>query len=191
MVVSHPKKTRYIAETKIKSDRGDSKAIAELVRLDALPLAYMPDEETAMFREKVSRRAFLVRERVKLRVKIKSILTYEGIKMPSDHGMFTQKGVEWLHALNLEPVESYLGIVKLLDDEIKLLSKQLRGLAEDDEDVKLLMTIPGIGYYSALLVKSEVGDINRFPFGERALQLRWAYAFHACLWLCGEAWGHH
>jgi transposase len=25
----------------------------------------------------------------------------------------------------------------------------------------------GIGYYSALLVRSEVGDIKRFPFGER------------------------
>jgi transposase len=34
-------------------------------------------------------------------------------------------------------------------------------------DVKLLMTIPGIGYYSALLVKSEIGDVSRFPFGER------------------------
>ena len=28
---------------------------------------------------------------------------------------------------------------------------------------RLLMTIPGIGYYSALLIVSEIGDINRFP----------------------------
>ena len=28
---------------------------------------------------------------------------------------------------------------------------------------KLLMTVPGIGHYSALLIVSEVGDINRFP----------------------------
>jgi len=94
--VSHPKKTRYIAEAKIKSDRVDSKAIAELVRLDALPSAYIPDPETAILREKIRRRAFLVRERVRLRVKIKSILTYEEIKPPSDHGLFTEKGVEWL-----------------------------------------------------------------------------------------------
>jgi len=167
VMVSHPKKTRYIAEAKIKSDRVDSKAIAELARLDALPLAYMPDEETAVLREKVRRRAFLVRERVKLRVKIKSILMYEGLKWPSDYGLFTEKGVEWLHGLNLESVESYLRVLKPLDDEIKLVSKQLRGLAVNDEDVKLLMTIPGIGYYSALLVKSEIGDVSRFPFGER------------------------
>ena len=25
------------------------------------------------------------------------------------------------------------------------------------------MTIPGVGYYSALLIKSEIGDIRRFP----------------------------
>ena len=25
------------------------------------------------------------------------------------------------------------------------------------------MTIPGIGYYSAMLIISEIGDINRFP----------------------------
>jgi transposase len=53
IVVSHPKKTRYIAEARIKSDRVDSKVIAELARLGSLPLAYVPS------------RAFLVRQRVK------------------------------------------------------------------------------------------------------------------------------
>jgi transposase len=101
--VSHPKKTRYIAEAKIKSDRVDSKAIAELVRSDALPKAYMPDQETAVLREKIRRRAFLVRERVRLRTKIKSILTYEDIKPRVEHGLFTEKGVEWLHSLDGRP----------------------------------------------------------------------------------------
>ncbi len=168
VLVSHPKKTRYIAEAKIKSDRVDSKAIAELARLDALPLAYVPDTETSRLREKVRRRAFLVRQRAKLKVKIKSVLLYEGVKAPSDHGLFTLKGVEWLRSLSFESIDSYLRIMNLFNREIKLLSKELVGLAEDDEDVKLLITIPGIGYYSALLVKSEIGDINRFPFA-RAL----------------------
>ena len=81
-----------LARAKIKSDRVDSKAIAELVRLDALPLAYFPTGDIAKLREKVRRRAFLVRERVKLRVKVKSILTYEGLKWPTEHGLFTKKG---------------------------------------------------------------------------------------------------
>jgi transposase len=165
--VSHPKKTRYIAEARIKSDRIDSKAIAELIRLDALPPAYMPDEGIAVLREKIRRRAFLVRERVKLRVKIKSLLTYEGIKPPSQYGLFTRKGVAWLHALELEPVESYLRVLAPLDAEIQQLSTYLRRLAEADEAVRLLMTIPGVGYYTALLVKAEVGEVNRFRDGDR------------------------
>jgi transposase len=63
VVVSRPKKTRYIAEARIKSGRVDSKVIAELARLDVLPLAYVPSKETSDLREKVRRRAFLVRER--------------------------------------------------------------------------------------------------------------------------------
>jgi len=165
--VSHPKKTRYIAEAKIKSDRVDSKAIAELVRLDALPPAYIPDEQTAMLREKVRRRAFLVRERSRLRAKIKSILTYQGNKPPSTYGLFTRKGVEWLHTLDLDPVESYLRVITPLDHEIKRVSKELKQTAGIDEDTKLLMTVPGVGYYSALLVKSEIGDINRFSDAEK------------------------
>ena len=191
VVVSHPKKTRYIAEAKIKSDRVDSKAIAELVRLDALPLAYFPTGEIAKLREKVRRRAFLVRTRVKLRVKVKSVLTYEGLKWPSDHGLFTKKGLEWLHELKSDSVECYLRILESLDKEIKVLSKELETVAVNDEDVKLLMTIPGIGYYTAVLMKSEIGDISRFPFPERLCSYAGSGALHACFWKDCLAWEHH
>jgi len=166
-VVSHPKKTKLIAEAKIKSDRVDSKAIAQLLRMDWLPLSYVPDDVTGALREKVRRRAFLVRERVKLRVKIKSYLTYQGLKWPADHGLWTKSGLVWLHGLGLDPVESYLRLIDIFSEEIRVLSRELEGLAKNDEDVKLLMTIPGIGYYSALLVTSEIGDICRFPFAEK------------------------
>ena len=166
-VVSHPKKTKLIAEAKIKSDRVDSNAIAQLLRMDWLPLSYVPDEVTGALREKVRRRAFLVRQRVRLRVKIKSFLTYEGLKWPEDHGLWTKGGLVWLHGLNLDPVESYLRLIGTFNEEIRILSRELEGLARNDENVKLLMSIPGIGYYSALLVMSEIGDIGRFPFGEK------------------------
>jgi transposase len=125
-----------------------------------------------------------VRTRVKLRVKVKSVLTYEVLKWPSEHGLFTKKGIEWLHGQKLDSVESYLRILEILDEEIKLLSKELEGVAEGDEEVKLLMTIPGIGYYSAVLMKSEIGDINRFPFGERLCSYA-GLVFYACFWKHG------
>jgi transposase len=55
--VSHPTKTKLIAEARrIKTDRIDSHALAELLRLDALPESYMPDEETSDLKEMVRRR---------------------------------------------------------------------------------------------------------------------------------------
>ena len=94
--VGHPKETRYIAEARIKSDRMDSKAIAELVRFDALPQSYMPPPDIAVLREKVRRRAFLVRQRAKLMAKVRSVLAYEGIKSPDGCGLSRVKALTGL-----------------------------------------------------------------------------------------------
>ena len=50
-----------------------------------------------------------------------------------------------------------------MKQEIKVTSKRAEQLVEDDRDVMLLMTIPGVGYYSALLIKSEAGNVRRSP----------------------------
>ncbi len=155
VTVSHPKKTTYIAEARIKSDRVDSKALAELLRLDSLPESYIPPKELAELRERVRYRAFLVRQRAKLKVKIRDILAYEGVKPPTGHDLFTRKGVERLRGLGLEPMDCYLRLMVPLSKEILLLSRELRGVARDDHDVRLLMTVPGVGYYIALLVKAD------------------------------------
>ncbi|MEM3666727.1 MAG: transposase [Candidatus Bathyarchaeia archaeon] len=134
--VCHPKKTRYIAEARIKSDKVDSRAIAELVRLDALPLSYMPPPEIAVLREKVRRRAFLVRERAKLKTKIRGVLAYEGVKIPEGLTLFTRKGFDWLSSLNLEAIDCYLRVMMVLNGEIRRLSGHWR-FAPLDEYAKI------------------------------------------------------
>ena len=166
VLVSHPRKTRLIAESRIKTDRVDARALAELLRLDALPQSYMPDESLASLREMVRRRAFLVREKAKFKVKLRDYLAYNGIQVGIEEGLFTKRGVEWLRSLKLEPVDMYLRLISSLNAETLTLSRTLKELAPNDADVSLLMTIPGIGYYSALLIKSEIGSIDRFPDGE-------------------------
>jgi transposase len=166
VTISHPRKTRLIAEARIKSDRVDSRALAELLRLDSLPTSYIPPKEIAQIREKVRRRAFMVRQVTKIKVKIRDILAVEGVKPPTGYGLFTAKGVEWLRSLKLEPVDCYLRLIEPLKEEVKRVSGDLKRSAGKDEDVQLLMTIPGVGYYVALLVKSEIGDVRRFSSGD-------------------------
>ena len=83
VTVSHPRKTRLIAEARIKSDRVNSRALAELLRLDSLPTSYIPPRDIAAIREKVRRRAFMVRQVTKLKVKIRDVLAVEGVKPPA------------------------------------------------------------------------------------------------------------
>lgn len=66
----------------------------------------------------------------------------------------------------MEPVDCYLRVMATLKEEVRRISLELRQVAAGDEDVRLLMTIPGISYYIALLVKAEMGDINRFGSGD-------------------------
>jgi len=129
--------------------------------------SYMPPPHIAVLREKVRRRASLVQERTKLKAKIKGVLRYEGIKTQEGYGLYTRKGREWLEGLGMESVACYLRVMATLREEIHRLSLELRHIAAGDEDVGLLMTVPGVGYYIALLVKAEVGDIGRFRSGDR------------------------
>ncbi|MEM3084812.1 MAG: IS110 family transposase [Nitrososphaerales archaeon] len=165
VLVSHPKETKMISKNMIKTDKVDSTILAELTRLNALPLSYMPDETVAELREKVRRRAFLVRTRTKFKAKIKACLLYNGVEEPA-YGLFTAEGIKWLHSVRMDAVESYLPVIAALDKQIAKISLELTRMAPEDDDSKLLMTIPGIGYYTALLIKSEIGEIKRFFDGE-------------------------
>jgi transposase len=109
--------------------------------------------------------------------KVKSVLAYEGIKPPKQYGLFTKQGIAWLHTLNIDPIECYLTIIATLNDLIRNLSLELKKMAKDDEDVKLLMTIPGVGYYTALLIKAEVGDVSMFSTGEQLCKHSSLYPF--------------
>jgi len=113
-----------------------------------------------------------------VRTKGRTTVSREHLGLQDAFGKFTSKNQEWLHSLQLDPIESYLPIIQSLDVQIGKLSKELETMAPQDEDVRLLMTIAGVGYYSDLLVKSEIGDISRFPDGEKLSKegsrwLRW------------------
>ena len=162
--LSNPAKTRAIASAKIKTDKLDAVKLADLLRGGYIAECYIPTRGTMELRELVRHRAALVRMRTKLKNKVHSIMFMNGnsISYVGTH-TFTKGYIEKLKELNDYRINGCLRIIKSLNDEINTVSKRILLLAKEDENAKLLMTIPGIGYYSALLIVSEVGDIDRFP----------------------------
>jgi transposase len=156
--LSNPVKTRAIASAKIKTDKLDAVKLADLLRGGYIAECYIPTKETMDLRELVRHRAALVRMRTKLKNKIHSIMFMNGISISyvGTH-TFTKGYIEKLKELNDYRINGCLRIIESLNDEKTLL------LAQEDEMARLLMTVPGIGYYSALLIVSEIGDIHRFP----------------------------
>jgi len=161
--LSNPTKTRAIASAKIKTDKLDAVKLADLLRGGYIAECYIPTRGTMELRELVRHKAALVRMRTKLKNKIHSIIAMNGTSISYVGTTFTKGHIEKLKELNDYRINGYLRIIESLNDEINAVSKKIILLAQEDEMAKLLMTVPGIGYYSALLIVSEVGDINRFP----------------------------
>lgn len=164
--LSNPLQTKAIAAARIKNDKVDSKILAELLRTNFLPMVYIQPQPIRDLKELVRQRFQYVGMRTKVKNKIHSVL----FKTNTSHqfsSLFGKAGMKWLKTLELRDVyrqelDRYLDTLELFDQQIEELSEKIKQEANLDYDCKLLMTIPGISFYSALLIKSEIGDIARF-----------------------------
>jgi transposase len=171
VVVSNPMATRAIALAKVKTDKVDAHALAQLLRCDFLPEVWPPDEATRKMRELTGRRSALVGQRTALRNRIHSVLAMRLIDAPLQ--LFNAAGLQWLRTVELDEqarmlVDSDLRQLEFLQQEIDALDDELarRGYASDP--VKLLMTLPGVDVATAEALLAAWGDPARFPDGDRA-----------------------
>ena len=164
--LSNPLQTKAIASARIKNDKVDSKILADLLRTNLLPTAYIQPRKIRDLKELVRERASFVEMRTKIKNKIHSVLfkTRHRHNFASLYGI---AGMEWLKNIELRDIyrqelDRYIETLKHLNKQVDKISKIIEKTAKLDFDCKLLMTIPGISYYSALMIKSEIGDISRF-----------------------------
>jgi transposase len=167
MHLSHPLKTRLIASSRVKTDKIDAVCLAHLLRTNFLPTCYIPDRDQRELKDLVRYRIFLVRMRTKLKNSIQNVLSARNVKVPLLSDLFGKRGRKFLCEVKLDQmdrlrVDGCLKVLDVIEEEIKVLNKMIRELASEDEDALLLMSIPGISYFSALTILSEIGDINRF-----------------------------
>jgi len=161
VILSNPVKTKAIASAKVKTDKVDAVTLAQLLRGGYIPECYIPPRRIMDLREIVRYRASLVRMRVDAKNKIHAILLMRGIRI--EPKPFTKDFVEELRKIGDYRIDGYLAVIASLNEQINSVSRKIKQEATEDENTKLLTTIPGVGYYSALLITGEIGDVNRFP----------------------------
>lgn len=166
LVLVHPQRVKAIASAKLKNDRVDSETLAHLLRCDLLPESWKADRETQARRQQVRLRATLVRQGTRLKNQVHAVLHQQGLRSPVTD-LFGKRGRLWLAQVKLpaQARESVNVCLRLLDgygEEIQKQNLQLREKAKHDERAEWLMTIPGIGEYSAMMLLAEIGDLGRF-----------------------------
>lgn len=173
VAISNPMQTKAIAWARIKTDKVDAQVLAHLLRTGYLPEVWFPDEETQRLRRRTAHRESLGQMRTKVKNRIHSILHRNLIDLGEMSDLFEKQGMEILRRLSDDQ-----GVLPdderwQLGEELKMLAaveNQIIGANEaiaketvDNPAVRLLMTISGINYYSAMGLIGAIGSIDRFP----------------------------
>ncbi len=165
------RRTKVIAESKIKTDKLDALAIAQCLRTGFIAESYVPKPEIRRIREIVRHRISLKMEVKRIKNKIHAILLKNGIKQGFTD-LFGKRGIEFLLKVKLVEqdryrLNSYLRILNSLNKEVDEVTERINKISKADKDAMLLTTIPGISYYSALLILAEIADVKRFSSADK------------------------
>ena len=169
----NPSKVPEISNNYKKTDKEDSLKLAELFRMNALSEIYIPSDEIENIRSLVRYRHSLGEEITFKKNKVHALLTSYGIIIKATDP-FGKKGLREIESnysnLNYSDrivLRSLLNDISFIKEREKEIDLELSKIAVNNNNIKLLMTIPGINYYSACGIYSEIGDISRFKNRER------------------------
>ena len=88
------------------------------------------------------------------------------LRKPGAIEQLAERGVP---AVWIRSIRTLLEVVDDLDRQITQIEPELRPIARTDPRVRLLITIPGLGYLLALTIVAEIGDISRFPSARKLI----------------------
>lgn len=171
--LANPLKVKAIASAKIKTDKIDAGVLADLLRSNMLPEAYLSSQEMRMWKELVRFRLSLLNLRTQTKNKIHAILGKNG-QISKFTDTFGKGGRAWLASLELpdhfrNSLNEYLATHDYLTGQIKQAEKNIETVVLANESMRLLTTIPGVSYFSALTIMAEIGDIKRFPSAKQLM----------------------
>lgn len=173
-IVVNPASLEVAVNDRVKTDRKDSRKLAEHLYLGRLQGIYIPTEKEELSRLLHRTREQIVRTRVRVANQIKSRMFQFGLMDPNDDNEVSKK---YLNGLKKLDIPSELAIsLKILSDEWLFLSDQITNIEKlmkqqakkDHRLEEVYRSVPGVGIISARTLANELGDLSRFP-NEKAL----------------------
>src|SRR5215475_4084064 len=125
----HPLRCKAIASARLKNDKVDAAILAQLLRADLLPEAWIAPPGVRALRALLRHRIQLVRLRTLLGNRIHAVAADHGYDRPA--GYWSGPGRAWLASLDLPPASR-----RVIDDDLALIDALAGPVAALDEQVR-------------------------------------------------------
>ena len=170
VTVVNTNKFKVITYSTKKTDANDALTLAMYLQKEMLPEAHLCSQTSEEIRRMLKTRRILVQSSVKIKNQIHGMLLGYGIETNAAQFQSKRKRQELMNDLanhyysdfTASSLEVMLNILDVLADQIKDVEEQIESMVEDNEDVELLKTIPGVGKIGAATIASYTEDLERF-----------------------------
>jgi transposase len=155
-----------ITGAKVKTDRRDAFSLARLLRLDAVPEAYIYPKDTRPIRDLLRRRRHLVSVRAAMYGFMRNVLLQHGFYGHPQGAMKRFDEEQILHHFEDPVLQASLQLelerIRLYTRQIRILEEMILSRVKEEPVFELLQTLPGVGKILAMTIFYEVGDVGRF-----------------------------
>ncbi len=176
LMMADPAQVKAIAYAKIKTDKRDSKVLADLLRTNLIPEVYMRSKDNREAQRLLHQRAHFVRMRTQVKNRIRWLLAQQDEQVSQQikegNKPFSRKGINFLTQIPLSELDrklldELLVLYENLDERVRKSDKLVEMLHRGMKEAQFIGTVPGFGPFFSVLVAIEIGDINRFANAEK------------------------
>lgn len=165
--LGNPTKIHKLSTNQNKTDKIDSKFMADLLRSNLYPEVHKTSKPNRELKEVLRYRSNLVRHRASIKIRMRSSVAKLNLRCPY-RDIAGKRSRKWLKKMiskypYAEQMNGSLRVVDSLDEEIKGMDSKLTKIARKHPQMKIMVSIPGIGPITGLTILSEIDDIHRFP----------------------------
>lgn len=169
--LAHPGHAHSMKRGPDKTDGRDAAHLADLLRTNHVPEVWLADHVTRQLRRLVRYREGLKAERKNVKLRIRALLREERVPQPSV-SLWTKAWRRWL--LTALPGEQSQWVMQRLLEQLQRLETDLATVEErmaaataDDADTQRLLSLPGVGLVTAVMLRAEIGRFDRFGSGKQ------------------------
>jgi transposase len=166
----HPRKAKLMMGMVNKTDKLDARGMNRLQRNKTLPTVWIPPGELRDQRDLPRTRMVLVQQRTRLKNRIRAALAKYALGEFEADDIFGPKSekavrdrIQELPPQTRYTTELLLEQLSSVKGQVEKLERRMQDVFRETDEIRLLLSLPGVGPILAVVVALEVGEVDRFP----------------------------